>query len=405
MFDRHNVHRLTGCRARRKSVKLICAEYIRSKIENDDIRLSPLSTAIRRAISLLENLCGSDDKLLSDAQRRAYIRIFSESATDHMGIRAISQNLLPSPTVSENLEEDLSAALTIASALGDINTITALLKKGADLTSQNPFFLHPMDTAVKHGQLLALQELLRYGKPQDRTLRLACRAGHIDIVQVLYNQLKPSLLRSSLSSYGNIESLVGEAVASGSLPLVDYFLQPGQPFRSRLREAAFCTACSFGNLELITRLLDSGVDVNVLDFAGFTGIELAAENGELDTVKLLLERGFNTKHIFFHHALLWAAREGHIEVAKVLLDHGANIDYRRLRPVSNLDCFGGPCRTAVFGAAVRGEVEMFWFLIERGANLKVLGCHDRENALRVADEKRDEGLKQLLLNAGVCREE
>jgi hypothetical protein len=48
---------------------------------------------------------------------------------------------------------------------------------------------------------------------------------------------------------------------------------------------------------------------------------------------------------------------------------------------------------------------MFWFLIERGANLKVLGCHDRENALRVADEKRDKGLKQLLLNAGVCREE
>ena len=58
-----------------------------------------------------------------------------------------------------------------------------------------------------------------------------------------------------------------------------------------------------------------------------TALHLAARQGDVDGVELLLERGAapNVVTTDLNTPLHGAAREGHDSVAKVLVDHGANM--------------------------------------------------------------------------------
>ena len=65
----------------------------------------------------------------------------------------------------------------------------------------------------------------------------------------------------------------------------------------------------------------------------------AAKAGQLDLVKLLLDRGANA-HVYDNSALCWASKRGHTKVVKLLLDHGADVharDDEALRWASNTE--------------------------------------------------------------------
>ena len=50
---------------------------------------------------------------------------------------------------------------------------------------------------------------------------------------------------------------------------------------------------SLGELEEVAKSLANGVDVNQTDDEGYSALQAAAENGYLDVVKLLVEKGVN----------------------------------------------------------------------------------------------------------------
>ena len=80
-------------------------------------------------------------------------------------------------------------------------------------------------------------------------------------------------------------------------------------------------AAENGNTETVKLLLDRGANIHALDD---DALRWAAKNGHTDTVKVLLNRGANL-HAFNDNALYWAAMNGYTETVKVLLAHGATI--------------------------------------------------------------------------------
>ena len=48
-------------------------------------------------------------------------------------------------------------------------------------------------------------------------------------------------------------------------------------------------------LEAVKLVLDKGADVNAADFFGTTALHVAAQQGAIDVIQLLLERGANKK--------------------------------------------------------------------------------------------------------------
>lgn len=97
------------------------------------------------------------------------------------------------------------------------------------------------------------------------------------------------------------------------------------------------SAAAQGKSELVSNLLDQGVDVNgVKHFPcptpnfDVTPVMMAAESGHHETVSLLLERGANPnmQDIGGWTALMKAAARGHTEVVRLLLAFGADADQK-----------------------------------------------------------------------------
>ena len=96
---------------------------------------------------------------------------------------------------------------------------------------------------------------------------------------------------------------------------------PKQALNDQLYEAV-----RKGDAAAVTALLDKGADVNAKFRYGTTVLFKAAERGNADVTKVLLARGanVNVKDTFYRAtAMSWALENGHLEVVRLLLEKGA----------------------------------------------------------------------------------
>ena len=88
----------------------------------------------------------------------------------------------------------------------------------------------------------------------------------------------------------------------------------------------FLAAARKGDVAKVKSMLDGGVDVNTRSQYGATALSFACDRGNLDLVKLLIERGadVNAADTFYNATpLTWAADKGFVEIVRLLLDKGA----------------------------------------------------------------------------------
>jgi outer membrane protein assembly factor BamB len=81
-----------------------------------------------------------------------------------------------------------------------------------------------------------------------------------------------------------------------------------------------------GDISATTALLDQGADANTKNEIGVTTLMIAASKGQLDMVKLFVERGADVNArdgIWYQTPLSTAVGRGHAEVVKFLIDAGA----------------------------------------------------------------------------------
>jgi ankyrin repeat protein len=85
-----------------------------------------------------------------------------------------------------------------------------------------------------------------------------------------------------------------------------------------------------GNREDVGAHIKGGIDVNMKDKEGYSALLIATEKGDIDMVKLLLEKGadVNARDIDGYTALMYVAYNGNLEIAKLLLEHGADVHAR-----------------------------------------------------------------------------
>ena len=75
-------------------------------------------------------------------------------------------------------------------------------------------------------------------------------------------------------------------------------------------------ACSAGDFLWLQVLVETGIDVNHDEGAGFTGLMAAAQAGHEQVARLLLEKGANVEHALpdGFNSLLYACQNGQVEV-------------------------------------------------------------------------------------------
>jgi len=117
-----------------------------------------------------------------------------------------------------------------------------------------------------------------------------------------------------------------------------------------------------GDVNSVKRLLAEGADVNPKFNSGATPMELAAEAGRLDMVKLLFEHRAGFTSPDGRCALAAAVDGGNLGVLKFMLDNGAD--------VNGLYKNG---ETALHHAAEQAKTEFVKMLIEYGADVEIRG--------------------------------
>ena len=151
--------------------------------------------------------------------------------------------------------------------------------------------------------------------------------------------------------------------AAGDLAKVRLLLKQGAKVdaRSQFGRTPLLVACAYaGNIKVVKLLLESGADIADRDQFGESALTAASKRGDAELVEALIEAGATMQSgggFMPRSPLAWAAEEGNVETIAVLLKHGAGKDQKSLD-------------TALFNAAVRGPIEAVRLLLNHGADPK-----------------------------------
>lgn len=157
--------------------------------------------------------------------------------------------------------------------------------------------------------------------------------------------------------------------------------------RTPLHEAA-----KDGNLDLVRKLVDDGIDVNCYDFQGTTPLYEAVAHNHEDIVHFLISKGANTNFRNFTCTLSplhLAAANGNTNIIKMLLSGGANIDI--------IDYDGN---TPLLIASFWHRREAVMLLVKMGADVESSHSFCRNRALHFAIGENDVKLVDFLIKSG-----
>lgn len=146
-----------------------------------------------------------------------------------------------------------------------------------------------------------------------------------------------------------------------------------------------------GDLESLKKLL--GTNVNVQDNRGWTPLMSAAENGQFEVVKYLLENKAQTnlRNEKGDTALIRASVTGQTEIVKLLIEAGASVHLKNKKGY-----------TPLMKAAERNHLDVMRVLLDKGAkpNEVKIPEKDHDTALHLAVKENATEAVTLLIQKG-----
>lgn len=151
-------------------------------------------------------------------------------------------------------------------------------------------------------------------------------------------------------------------------------------------------AAQKGNVELVKELLERGASPAATTCTGISAVLQAAHFGHDEVLKVLLQAGssFLIEIANYNHTtpLMRAAQEGHVKCVQLLLESGAHVNRRNRAHL-----------TALMLASQRGHADVCQVLIQYGADLDAM-THQNSTSLLLAVKRGHIDVLQVLVTAG-----
>ena len=255
-------------------------------------------------------------------------------------------------------EGDGATALHWAVYGNDAEIVDLLIAAGAKVNVANDLSITPLYLASANGNEDLVARLLDNGADPGTTsetgvtpLMEAARTGNVGAVQAL------------LSHGANVNASEGVrgqtalmwAAARRHAVVVGVLLDHDANVRARTRVRTQTVMLDRGPRRTVKTSMR---DAKQIDSGGSSALVFAAEVGDTESAKLLLDAGadVNDAAADGRSVLVAAVFGGHGDVAKVLLDRGADVNA------------AGAGYTALHAAVLRGEIDTAQALLANGAN-------------------------------------
>lgn len=328
-----------------------------------------------------------------------------------------------------NKDKFYCTPLHVASLNGKLNIVEYLLKSGADINAQDVQKMTPLHLAAMRGHLDIVKFLVSKGADLDMTnnknilaIDIARQKNQVEVVAYLTTAKQDvvkareaaAIARKIEEEKAEISNKLVEACKNGNLEELKSLLVKGCDINTKnsagesliriacknsqkdivrflfLECADFSdleswdpedtyyivefqsiidemfNACKAGNLIKLEELLAEVTCINIQNTKGNSLLHIASENGHLDIVKFLIEKGariFANKKTYY--PLYLAAKFGHLEMVTYLKSLGHDMNIR--------DKYG---RTPMHLACANGHLDVVRYLVSEGALNNVL---DRDN--------------------------
>ncbi|XP_033116145.1 transient receptor potential cation channel subfamily A member 1-like [Anneissia japonica] len=288
-------------------------------------------------------------------------------------------------------------ALHRASAFDHIGIVKLLLKKGASIDIKDCEGRTPLMLAASRGSWRTVNALISMNA--DYQLRDIGDRNFLH--HAVYNGFSLQLIRSDFST--RIVELLNDADERGCTPMhyatqhgnfrcVEHLLKLGATanLKNRDKQAPLHFAARFGRLNTLRRLLDCPTGLNLINEAdgeGMTALHIAAWNGHVKVVQMLINQGalLHRDHNG-RSPLHLAAMGGYTDTMNVLLSTNSHL----LNQTDDFD------NTALHLSAMSGQSASVSFLLSQKAD--VLPNSDGDYVIDVAIENKFKDVSLALVN-------
>jgi ankyrin repeat protein len=319
-------------------------------------------------------------------------------------------------------ESNAVKALTSLASSNDLNNLrTIIAKSNAGVTwVWNTVLKVALSLNLHDIQTLVLDNAVKLGvnrRVLERSAEKLAERGDMDGVRLSLSQalqLKSSYRRDAIkglraASEQGIDAMVDLVMGRASNPVN----AKGRTYGNALQKEALAS-----NDERVIELLDSGADIENSNSSYGTALAAAARKGNVSTMKVLLQRGANPQtsiprpfgsnlppNIKVYSAIDIAALQGELAAVQLLLEHGAGVGSTLLLTAQsgNLDLArelikaganpSSYCSqqgwTPLHGAAYGVQKDMALLLLDNGASIHAVTEPDKESALHLAIHPAD----------------
>ena len=264
---------------------------------------------------------------------------------------------------------------------GNFQMFQKQIQRGDCLRAKDPNGFYLIHYAASHPSAQYLKEILKLGVKGDMRgasgytpLHCAATVGNIENLKLLLEHVPGTInLRAD-----NGETPLNLAVQYNHLEAVKFLIQKGASVNNRMAHGMTPLYSAIHNelREIALFLLDvGGVDVNCPLEDGTTMIYLATETEQLEILSKLITKGgdINRARIDSYTPLHIAAKNGSKQVLQVLFQHAS----------INIDCQLKSGKTALHLAAEYNHPSIVLLLLQKGANPLLYGW-DEETPLFTA---------------------